>query len=206
MIYSQLRRTENYYCMDFETPLEESMMALDSAVKSGKALYAGISNYDREHTKKAIEILKDLRCPFIINQSSYSIFNRRIEEDGLKTFAAENGCGIITFSPLDQGMLTDKYLKGIPIDSRIWKDGRFLTEKSLMPKRLKQIGDLNEIARNRGQSLAQMALSWILKDKDITSVLIGASKPEQILENVKLVDNIVFTEDELNQIEGIIRK
>lgn len=194
-----------HHCMDFETPLEESMTALDSAVKSGKALYAGISNYDREHTKKAMEILKDLRCPFIINQSSYSIFNRQIEEDGLKTFAAENGCGIIAFSPLDQGMLTDKYLKGIPMDSRIRKDGRFLTEKSLTPKRLKQIGDLNEIAGNRGQSLAQMALSWILKDKDITSVLIGASKPEQILENVKIVDNIVFTEDELKRIDEIVR-
>lgn len=192
-----------HHCMDPETPIEESMMALDHAVKSGKALYAGISNYDREHTKKAMDILRDLRCPFIINQSSYSIFNRHIEEDGLKEYAAQNGCGIIAFSPLDQGMLTDRYLRGIPSDSRIHKDGRFLTEKSLTPQRLKQIAQLNEIALNRGQTLAQMALSWILKDHEVTSVLIGASKPQQITENVKIVNCIDFSAEELTRIDEI---
>ncbi len=190
-----------HHRMDPNTPLEESMMALDTAVKSGKALYAGISNYDKEHTKQAMEILKDLKCPFIINQCSYSIFNRWIEEDGVKSFAAENGCGMIAFSPLAQGMLTDRYLNGIPEDSRIKTDGRFLKESSLTPNRLEQIKKLNEIAANRGQTLAQMALSWVLRDGQVTSVLIGASKPEQIKENIGIVDHISFTPEELTQIE-----
>lgn len=192
-----------HHRMDPNTPLEESMMALDTAVKSGKALYAGISNYNRETTQKAMEILKELKCPFIINQSRYSIFDRHIETDGLKSFAAQNGCGIIAFSPLAQGLLTDKYLKGIPEDSRIKRDGRFLHADQLTPEKLAQIAALNEIAANRGQTLAQMALSWVLRDGEVTSVLIGASKPAQILENIGIVEKTAFAEEELRAIDAI---
>jgi len=191
-----------HHRMDLETPLEESMMALDQAVKSGKALYAGISNYDKEHTIEAMKILKELRCPFIINQRRYSIFDRRIEEDGLKSYAAKNGCGIIAFSPLAQGLLTDKYLHGIPSDSRIAKDGRFLKENNLTPERIKEIEGLNAIAKERGQTLAQMALSWVLRDGEVTSVLIGASKPSQIMENLEIIDKLAFTKEELKQIDS----
>lgn len=192
-----------HHRMDPDTPLEESMMALDTAVKSGKALYAGISNYNREYTQKAMDILKELRCPFIINQSRYSIFDRTIETNGMKSYAAQNGCGIIAFSPLAQGMLSDKYLYGIPKDSRIKKDGRFLKEEQLTPERLSEISALNEIAGNRGQSLAQMALSWVLRDGEVTSVLIGASKPAQIIENIAIVEKINFTPNELSEIDRI---
>ncbi|WP_461812243.1 aldo/keto reductase [Faecalimonas sp.] len=195
-----------HHRMDPATPLEESMMALDTAVKQGKALYAGISNYDAKTTKKAMEILKELKCPFIINQVRYSIFDRWIEEDGLKTFAVENGCGLIAFSPLAQGLLTDKYLHGIPENSRIRKDGRFLKESAITKERLEQIEGLNKIAEERGQTLAQMALSWILRDGGVTSVLIGASSPEQIRENAKIVENTRFTKEELEAIDLISRK
>lgn len=194
-----------HHRMDLETPLEETMMALDQIVKSGKALYAGISNYDLEYTKRAAEILADLKCPFIINQRQYSIFDRQIEEDGVKEYAGKHGIGIICFSPLAQGMLTDKYLHGIPEDSRIRRDGRFLKEDALTPKRLEQIGKLNELAASRGQTLAQMALSWILKDNDITSVLIGASRPEQIAENVKIIERMEFKDEELRLIDELSR-
>ena len=192
-----------HHRMDPETPLEESMMALDTAVKQGKALYAGISNYNAETTKKAMEILRDLKCPFVINQVRYSIFDRWIETDGLKSFAAENGCGLIAFSPLAQGLLTDKYLHGIPEDSRIRRDGRFLKESAITEDRLSQIKALQEIAMERGQSLAQMALSWVLRDGEVTSVLIGASRPEQIRENVKIVEHTNFTAEELERINQI---
>lgn len=195
-----------HHRMDPETPLEESMMALDTAVKQGKALYAGISNYNAETTKKAMEILRDLKCPFVINQVRYSIFDRWIETDGLKSFAAENGCGLIAFSPLAQGLLTDKYLHGIPEDSRIRRDGRFLKESAITEDRLSQIKALQEIAMERGQSLAQMALSWILRDGEVTSVLIGASRPEQIRENVKIVERTDFTVEELERIDRISMK
>lgn len=195
-----------HHRMDPATPLEESMMALDTVVKQGKALYAGISNYDAKTTKKAMEILKELRCPFIINQVRYSIFDRWIEEDGLKTFASENGCGLIAFSPLAQGLLTDKYLRGIPENSRIKKDGRFLKESAITKERLEQIEALNQIAKERGQTLAQMALSWVIRDGDVTSVLIGASSPEQIKENVKIVENTAFTQEELDAIDSISKK
>ena len=195
-----------HHRMDPETPLEESMMALDTAVKQGKALYAGISNYNAETTKKAMEILRDLKCPFVINQVRYSIFDRWIETDGLKAFAAENGCGLIAFSPLAQGLLTDKYLHGIPEDSRIRRDGRFLKESAITEERLSQIKALQEIATERGQSLAQMALSWVLRDGEVTSVLIGASKPEQIRENVKIVERTDFTVEELERIDRISMK
>ena len=187
-----------HHRMDPETPLEESMGALDTAVKSGKALYAGISNYDGETMKKACAILKDLNCPFVINQNRYSIFDRTIEENGLKAAAREEGKGIIAFSPLAQGMLTDRYLNGIPQDSRIRTDGRFLQEKTVQAK-MQKIQQLNEIAKERGESLAQMALKWVRKDEDVTSVLIGASKPEQILENLKVLESAAFTKEELEK-------
>jgi len=192
-----------HHRMDPDTPLEESMMALDTAVKSGKALYAGISNYNGETMEKAAAILNELKCPFIINQNRYSIFDRTIENNGLKRAAKENGKGIIAFSPLAQGTLTDKYLNGIPDDSRIKVDGRFLKEDILTEKKLDQIRRLNSIALNRGQTLAQMALSWVLKDSEVTSVLIGASKPSQIIENVGIVHKIKFTDEELRMIDEI---
>jgi len=192
-----------HHRMDTETPLEESMMALDTAVKSGKALYAGISNYDGEHTQKAMEILQELKCPFVLNQSRYSIFDRRIEANGLKEFAEKNGCGIIAFSPLAQGLLTNRYLGGIPNDSRIHKDGRFLKEEQLTSEMMKKITRLNEIAVERGQSLAQMALSWVLKDDIITSVLIGASRPEQILDNLQIIGHTEISKAELQRIDEI---
>ncbi len=192
-----------HHRMDPSTPLEETMGALDQAVKSGKALYAGISNYDRETTIKAAGILKELKCPFVINQVRYSIFDRHIEKDGLKEYAGKNGIGLICFSPLAQGLLTDKYLNGIPQDSRIAKDGRFLKAENLTDERLSQIKKLNEIATSRGQTLAQMALSWILRDDDITSVLIGTSKPEQITENIKILGHTSFSQDELDAINAL---
>ncbi len=192
-----------HHRMDPNTPLEESMMALDTAVKSGKALYAGISNYNRETTKKAIEILKDLKCPFVINQVRYSMFDRHIEADNLPDFAVQAGCGLIAFSPLAQGLLTNRYLKGIPEDSRIKSDGRFLKSEALSPERMSQIIALNELAESRGQSLAQMALSWVLKDEKITSVLIGASKSSQVLDNVEAIKKCSFTEDEIKLINKI---
>ena len=193
-----------HHRMDFETPLEESMQALDTAVKSGKALYAGISNYDKKHTIKAMEILKELKCPFIINQVRYSIFDRKIEKDGLKPYAAENGCGLIVFSPLEQGLLTNRYLDGIPEDSRVKKSGVFLKSSDLTKERLAQIEQLNEIAKRRGQSLAQMALSWVLRDGEVTSVLIGASKSEQIMDNLGAIRNTRFSEEELAKINEIV--
>lgn len=192
-----------HHRMDPETPLEETMGALDSAVKSGKALYAGISNYDGDTMKKAAAILTDLKCPFIINQNRYSIFDRTIENNGLKKAAAEAGKGVIAFSPLAQGLLTQRYLNGIPADSRVLTDGRFL-HKEQVEEKLAQIKELNEIALQRGQSLAQMALSWVLKDNEITSVLIGASKPEQILDNCGIVNHICFSEEELKKIDEIV--
>lgn len=188
---------------DPDTPLYETMQALDQIVRSGKALYVGISKYDKEQTKAAAEILKELKTPFIIHQDRYSLFERTIEKNGVKSFAAKTGCGIIAFCPLAQGLLTDKYLHGIPEDSRIRKDGRFLKESAVTKEKLEQIRALNEIAAGRGQSLAQMALSWVLRDKEITSVLIGASKPSQIAENVKMVRHTDFTEDELKAIDRI---
>lgn len=192
-----------HHCMDFDTPLEESMGALATAVHSGKALYVGLSNYDGETLKKAETILSELRVPFIINQNSYSILNRSIELNGLKETSAKLGKGIIAFSPLSQGLLTDRYLNGIPTDSRIVTDGRFLTKDALTEQRLQQIRQLNDLAGQRGQTLAQMALSWILRDGIVTSVLVGASKPEQLLENLKAVQNICFTDDELALIDQI---
>ncbi len=192
-----------HHRMDPETPLEETMEALASIVRSGKALYAGISNYNEEYTRKAAAIMKELHCPLIVNQRKYSIFDRTIEEDGVKQCCREIGMGIIAFSPLAQGLLTDKYLHGIPEDSRIARDHRFLKADALTEECLNRIGRLNTMAKERGQSLAQMALSWILKDNGVCSVLIGASRPEQILENICIVENTAFTEEEIRRIEEI---
>lgn len=192
-----------HHRMDPETPLEETMIALDSIVKSGKALYVGLSNYDGSTMEKACNILEELKCPFIINQNRYSIFDRTIEQNGLKDMAKEKGKGIIAFSPLAQGTLTDKYLNGIPENSRIKSDGRFLKESILTDKKLAQINSLNNIALERGQTLAQMALNWVLRDGVVTSVLIGASKPEQIIENIKIVNGANFSEEELRKIDSI---
>ena len=192
-----------HHRMDPETPLEESMEALASIVRSGKALYAGISNYNQEYTQKAVAVMKELHCPLIVNQRRYSIFDRTIEEDGVKKCCKEQGLGIIAFSPLAQGLLTDKYLHGIPEDSRIARDNRFLKKDALTAGRLKQIEMLNQVALDRGQTLAQMALSWILKDDEVCSVLIGASNPEQIRENASIVENTEFSTDELQKIENI---
>ena len=192
-----------HHRMDPETPLEETMGALDQIVKSGKALYVGLSNYDGETMKRACEILTDLKCPFIINQNSYNIFNRTIEQNGLKQAARECQKGIISFSPLAQGMLTDRYINGIPEDSRIKTDGRFLNQEKLTPH-IEQIKKLNDIAAKRGETLAQMALKWVVKDDDVTSVLVGASKPQQILENLKVMEGTGFSEEELRMIDEIV--
>ena len=186
-----------HHRMDPETPMEETMGALAQAVNSGKALYVGLSNYDGEHLEKAAIILDDLKCPFIINQNRYSIFDRTIENNGLKNTAEKLGKGIIAFSPLAQGMLTDRYLNGIPCDSRVKKDGRFLKENALTKERIMQIEQLNALEEERGQSLAEMALAWVLKDHSVTSVLIGASKPSQILDNIRAIQNTSFCEEEL---------
>ena len=192
-----------HHRMDPETPLEETMGALATAVQSGKALYVGLSNYDGETLERATEILTELRVPFVINQNSYSIFNRTIENNGLKETAARLGKGIIAFCPLFQGLLTDRYLKGIPADSRIRTDSRFLKESALTEARLEQIRKLNDLAAQRSQTLAQMSLSWILRDGIVTSVLTGSSRPEQILDNIKATQNTTFTPDELTLIDQI---
>lgn len=190
-----------HHRMDPETPLEETMETLAQIVRSGKALYVGISNYDGSTLEKACAILDELHVPFIINQNKYSIFDRTIEKNGLKEKSKELGKGIISFSPLAQGLLTNKYLNGIPEDSRIRRDGRFLNESALTEEKLKQIKALNEIAERRGQTLAEMALAWILKDGYVTSVLIGASRPSQILDNIKAIENTSFTDEELKEID-----
>jgi len=190
-----------HHRMDPETPLEETMGALSQAVASGKALYVGLSNYDGATLEQATAILKELHCPFIINQNCYSILDRTIEQNGLKETSAKLKKGIIAFSPLAQGMLTDRYLHGIPEDSRIKTDGRFLRESSLTEERMARIRKLRELAAERGQTLAEMALSWILRDGIVTSVLVGASKTSQILENIKAVENTVFTEEERKRID-----
>ena len=195
-----------HHRMDPDTPLEETMQALADIVRSGKALYAGVSNYNKEYTEKAVFILKELHCPFIVNQRRYSMFDRTIEEDGVKKYCKEAGVGIIAFSPLAQGMLTDKYLEGIPQDSRIARDNRFLHKSDLTEERLRQIAELNELAKQRGQTLAQMALSWVLKDDEVCSVLIGASKPSQIKENISIVEQTSFSEEELKMIDKICER
>lgn len=193
-----------HHRMDPETPLEETMGALAQAVTSGKALYVGLSNYDGETLERATAILEDLRCPFIINQNRYSIFDRTIENNGLKETAARLGKGIIAFSPLAQGLLTNRYLNGIPEDSRIMTDGRFLKKEALTEERLQQIRNLNGIAAGRGQTLAEMALSWVLRDGIVTSVLVGASRPGQVLDDIRAIQNVEFSQEELAKIDSVI--
>ena len=190
-----------HHRMDPETPLEETMGALATAVCQGKALYVGLSNYDGETLEQAAAILKDLKCPFVINQNCYSIFDRTVEKNGLKDMTGNLKKGLITFSPLAQGQLTDRYLNGIPEDSRIRKDGRFLKESILTAERMEQIRKLNELAAQRGEKLADMALTWLLQKKEVTSVLIGASKTQQILDNIKAIHSAPFTEEELQKID-----
>ena len=192
-----------HHRMDPNTPLEETMGALAQAVRSGKALYVGLSNYDGATLEKATAILDELHVPFVINQNRYSIFDHTIENNGLKETAAKLHKGIITFSPLAQGLLTDRYLHGIPADSRVHTDGRFLKEKDITPEKIAKIQALNDIAAARGQTLAEMALAWLLSHEEITTVLIGASKTQQILDNIKAVENTKFTTEELAEIDRI---
>ena len=192
-----------HHRMDPDTPLEETMGALAYAVNSGKALYVGLSNYDGQTLEKATAILNDWKCPFIINQNRYSIFDRTIEKNGLKETSTKLQKGIIAFSPLAQGLLTNRYLNGIPEDSRVKTDGRFLNESLITAELLEKIRQLNDIAEQRGQTLAEMALSWILKDDVVTSVLIGASRSAQILDNIKALENTCFTDEELKRIDSI---
>ncbi len=190
---------------DPNTPLEETMEALDGIVRSGKALYVGISNYQAVDAKKAIDILKRLGTPCIIHQPKYSMFERWVEKD-LMNVLEEEGVGCIPFSPLAQGLLTDKYLHGIPDESRAAKDKRFLKPTDITAEKLVKIGKLNDIALSRNQTLAQMALAWILKDGRVTSVLIGASKPEQVLNSIACLENLKFSNKELKSIEQILKE
>lgn len=192
-----------HHCLDPETPLEETMGALATAVQSGKALYVGVSNYDGENLKKACKILTELKCPFVINQNRYSIFDRTIENNGLKQSALELKKGIIAFSPLAQGLLTNRYLNGIPSDSRAAKDSRFLKKSAITDEKIVKIKALSKIAEQRGQTLAETALAWVLKDGAVASVLIGASKPSQILDNIKAIQNTSFSVEELEAIDKI---
>ncbi|WP_300755808.1 aldo/keto reductase [uncultured Brachyspira sp.] len=192
-----------HHRMDPETPLEETIEALTRIVKSGKALYAGLSNYDGVNIEKASKLLYLANVPFIINQNRYSIFDRTIENNGLKLKSKKLGKGIIAYSPLAQGLLTDKYLNGIPDDSRIAADGRYLKRDVITRKKLEQIKALNDLALKRGETLAQMALRWVLKDEEITSVLIGASKPSQIIENLKIINKMNLTDEEIRIIDDI---
>ncbi len=193
-----------HHRMDPDTPLEESMMALDQAVKSGKALYAGISNYDRRTMRRAVRILKELHCPFVVNQVRYNMIDRHIEDDRLPELAKEKGIGLVAFSPLEQGILTDKYLEGIPENSRVAIPYKTMDENNLNENLVGQLRALNDLAGERGQTLAQMALSWVLREDAVTSVLIGASSPAQILDNIGIVKDAGFTGDELDRIDEIL--
>jgi L-glyceraldehyde 3-phosphate reductase len=190
---------------DPQTPIEETMAALDYAVRSGKALYAGISNYDPEQTAAAAAVLKQLGSPCLIHQARYSMLNRWLE-DALLDVLDNEGIGCIAFCPLAQGLLTDKYLKGIPSDSRAAKPHSFLKRQTITPDLLKKVRSLNHLAADRGQSLAQMALAWVLRDSRITSVLTGASRPEQIKQNVAALEKLEFTADELTRIDEILEQ
>ncbi|MBN1464639.1 L-glyceraldehyde 3-phosphate reductase [candidate division KSB1 bacterium] len=189
---------------DPDTPLQETMSALHQAVRQGKALYAGISNYSVEQTKEAIRLLTDLGTPLLIHQPRYSMFDRWVE-DGLLDLLEDNGVGCIPFSPLAQGLLTDRYLHGIPADSRIAKSWGFLRKEALTEPVIEKIRALNEVAEARGQKLAQMALAWLLRKKQVTSVLIGASTVGQLQDNLETLKNLSFSQAELSQIENILR-
>jgi L-glyceraldehyde 3-phosphate reductase len=194
-----------HHRMDPDTPLEETVNALCDIVKQGKALYIGLSNYDGPTMERAAALLEKRHCPFVINQNRYNILDRTIEHNGLKTAAMKKEKGLIAFSPLAQGLLTDRYLHGIPADSRVRTDGRYLHADQLTDKKLAQISCLNALANQRGQTLAQMALSWVLKDDVVTSVLVGASKPDQLRENALAASqDHHFTDEELRSIDQIL--
>lgn len=192
-----------HHVPDPETPVEETALALDNAVRQGKALYVGISNYNKAQTAEIQSIFKELRTPFIINQPSYSMLNRWIEDDGLDVYARENGFGLAVFSPLYQGFLTDKYLKGIPENSRAY--GKSKLKNQLDENMVAKLNNLNQIAQSRGQTLSQMALSWVLHNKAVTTVLVGASSPEQILQNVECINHLDFSSTEIEKIEEILK-
>jgi L-glyceraldehyde 3-phosphate reductase len=189
-----------------DTPLEETLMALADAVRMGKALYVGISKYPPQTTRRAADFLRSLNCPFIIHQPRYSMLDREIEKQGLLDTLEDSGLGCIVFSPLAKGLLTDKYLSGkVPADSRAGKNNPFLKADSITPEVVAQLNALNTIAKQRGQSLSQMAIAWLLKDPRITSVLIGASRPQQITDNLKALSNITFSQAQLSQIEAVLK-
>lgn len=190
---------------DPNTPIEETMRALDLIVRQGKALYVGISNYNAEETKEATKVLKELGTPFIIHQASYSMLDRWIEKD-LLSYLEDEGVGLIAFVPLAQGLLTNKYLNGIPSDSRAAGPSKNLTKDDITEEKLYKISSLNDIAKERGQSLAQMALAWVLRKNRVTSALIGASKVRQVEENVASLKNLLFDEEELERIDNILKK
>ncbi|WP_010415959.1 L-glyceraldehyde 3-phosphate reductase [Anaerophaga thermohalophila] len=191
---------------DPDTPLEETMGALAQAVKQGKALYAGISNYNAEMTQKAESILRDMGIPLLIHQPRYNMLDRWVEEDGLLDVLGKRGVGSIVFSPLAQGLLTDKYLKEIPANSRMANPHGFLQREALTPEIQKKLNKLNDLAAQRGQSLAQMALAWLLKDNRITSVLVGASSVNQLSNNLEALNNLTFSDEELKKIEEILKQ
>jgi L-glyceraldehyde 3-phosphate reductase len=191
------------HCQDDATPLEESILALDHAVRQGKVLYAAISNHTSPALEKAVRILMELHTPFVLLQNSYSMLNRRIEKNGVQQFAVNNGHGIIAFKPLEQGLLTGKYLNGIPADSRIRTDGRYLREGSLNERNHQQVAQLQQLATQRGQTLAEMALAWVYNRPGVASVLIGASRPQQILDNLRMLYSPPFSEEELALIDQI---
>ena len=192
-----------HHIYDPETPLEETALALDSIVKQGKALYVGISNYNRENTEKIQNIFRELKTPFVINQPSYTMLNRWIEADKLDEYALENGIGLSIFSPLYQGFLTGKYLNGVPSDSRVGKGATWIGNE-LNEKMLSRLNKLNDIAAERGQTLAQTALSWVLHNKAVTTVIIGASRPQQIIENAECVKHLDFSDEEIRKIEAVL--
>ena len=189
---------------DPETPLEETMSALADAVRSGKALYVGLSNYDGPLCKRASDILRDLGCPYVVNQNRYSILDRTVESNGLLCTTAEEGKGLVVFSPLAQGLLTDRYLHGIPEDSRVRMNGFSLKESSVTPEAVERARALNEIAAERGETLAQMALAWVLAQPAVTGVIIGASRPAQIRENAAAANYAAFTASQLARINSIV--
>ena len=193
-----------HHCPDPETPVEETALALDNAVKQGKALYVGISNYNSRQTAEILNIFRELRTPFIVNQPSYSMLNRWTESDGLQKLAQEKGFGLAVFSPLAQGFLTDRYLHGIPEDSRIGKGNTWM-KSQLDDAMLRRLNRLNDIASQRGQKLSQMALSWILSHEAVTTVITGASRPEQILDNIGCIQHLDFSPEELQQIEDALK-
>lgn len=193
-----------HHIFDPNTPLEETALALDNTVRQGKALYVGISNYNKKQTAEILKIFRDLKTPFVVNQPSYSMLNRWIEDDGLYDFAAKEGFGLAVFSPLYQGFLTDRYLNGVPEDSRVGK-GKTWIGNELDEAMLKKLRALNELAAERGQKLSQMALSWVLRGGKVTTVLVGASRPEQLAENAEAVKNLDFSPDELDRIEKILK-